>query len=379
MRRQSGMTRKAEVLANRGTEAKLIYRDHRLDPEAWARELGIPLEAVELYLSCEVIDLLTASFVWTQVLPRYDLGKRHRPRLPRSAFLNQVDLPRAREAQLAGVCWDIPTDPVGRLHRRSRRGETTRRNIERIIETLARYPNDFALARNVSDYRAAQGRGLAAGFVGIQGGEAFEDSPDEIDRVADVVHRITLVRLAESRIGAPANKRRRADVGLSSFGREYAQRVQANRILVDLSHINRRGFFDALEATDPSIPVAVTHAGVNAVRRLWRNIDDDQIKAVAGRGGTIGIVFHPYFLAHGLTCPLETVVDHMEHVVRTAGHDYVSLGSDFDGMITLPDGFRDVTHMPKLVALLLERGWSQDQVSKAMGGNFLRVLESIRP
>jgi membrane dipeptidase len=359
--------------------AHLAYRDHRADPEAWARELGIPREAVDLYLSCEVVDLLTPSFVWTQVLPRYDMTKRHRPRLPRSAFINQLDLPRVREAQLAGVCWDIPTDPVGRLHRASRRIETTRRNIARIRDTLARFPDEFAIARTAGDYRSARGRGLTAGFIGVQGGEAFESSLEEIDRVADVVHRITLVRLSESRIGVPRNKKRKAHVGLSDFGREYAQRVQANRILVDLSHINRKGFFDALDATDPSIPVAVTHTGVNAVRPLWRNIDDDQIKAVAERGGTIGIVFHPYFLAPGLTCPLATLVDHMEHVVRTAGEDFVSIGSDFDGMITLPDGFHDVTHMPKLVALLLERGWSSERVAKAMGGNFLRVLEAVRP
>jgi membrane dipeptidase len=357
----------------------LPYRDHRSDPAGWARDLSIPVEAVELYLSCEVIDLLTPSFVWTQVLPRYDLGKRHRPWLPRSAFINQLDLPRAREAQFAALCWDIPTDPVGRLHRRSKRLETTRRNIARIERTLARFPQDFALATSVSDYRTARERGLTAGFIGVQGGEAFEDSLEELDRVADLVHRITLVRLTESRVGAPANKRGSADVGLSRLGREYAQRMQANRILVDLSHINRKGFVDALDATDPSIPVAVTHAGVNAVRRLWRNIDDDQIRAVAERGGTVGIVFHPYFLAPALTCPLDTLADHMEHVVRTAGEDFVSIGSDFDGMITLPDGFRDVTHMPKLVAILLQRGWPEERIAKAMGGNFVRVLEAVRP
>lgn len=288
-------------------------------------------------------------------------------------------MPRVREAQLAGVCWDIPADPLGPLQRRSKRLDRVRRNIRRIVDTLSRFPDDFAVAGSLGDYRRVRRDGLTAGFIGVQGAELFEDCPDEIDRSADLIHRITLVRRAETKIGAPRNKPRRAQVGLGKLGHELVERMQANRILVDLAHINRRGFFDALSSADPSIPVVITHTGVNAVRPLPRNVDDDEIKAVARRGGTVGILFHPYFLASRLTCRLASVVDHMEHVVRVAGENYVSIGSDFDGMITLPDDFRDVTEMPKLVALLLDRRWSAERIAKAMGGNFLRVLGAVRP
>ena len=90
-------------------------------------------------------------------------------------------------------------------------------------------------------------------------------------------------------------------------------------------------------------------------------------------------MLHPHYLAEGWRCPLSVVIDHMEHVIRVAGEDFVSLGSDFDGMISLPEGFRDVLHMPKLVGLMLERGWSPDRIGKVMGGNFLRVLGAVRP
>src|SRR6266480_6736565 len=98
----------------RAADGRLSYRDYRADPASWARALGMPREAVDLYLSCDVIDLQAVSFVWQRVLPGYDLAARHRAWLPRSAFLNQLDLPRVREAQLAGVCWDIPTNPLRR-------------------------------------------------------------------------------------------------------------------------------------------------------------------------------------------------------------------------------------------------------------------------
>ncbi len=352
---------------------RLRYRNHRDDPDGWGRALGVPREAVETYLACEVIDLHVVSFVWTRALPRYDIAERHRPRLPRSAFLNQVDLPRVREAQLAAVCWDIPTNPWRRTASRER---VTDRNVTRIVDTLARFPDDFRFTRTASDYRAARAAGLTAGFVGMQGGDGVGPSLDALDALADRVHRITLVELTESELGVPSNKKRRANVGLTRFGREFAARMQANGILVDLTHLNRRGFFDGLDATDPSVPVVVTHTGVSAIRPLWRNIDDEQLRAVAARGGTIGIVFHPYFL-EGVRCRTERIVDHMEHVVRTVGEDFVSFGSDFDGMIYLPDGFEDVTHLPKLVAIMLERGWSHERIAKVMGGNFLRVLAAV--
>lgn len=355
---------------------RLDWRDHRKDPAAWASELGIPRDAVDVYLACEPIDLHTDSFLWTRLLPGYDLAKRHRPFLWRSAFVNQVDLPRAREAQMAGVCWDIPTNP---WRRRRSRPHVTRRNIERVVATLARFPDDFAVVSTHSEYVAARAAGKTASFVSLQGGQGVDDSIEALESLPDVVHRITLVHLTESRIGAPNSQPRKRDTGLSAFGREFVRAMQRKRILVDLAHINRKGFFDALEAADRTIPPVVTHTGVNGVRQIWRNIDDDQIRAVAERGGTIGIIFHPHFLAPGATCPISALVDHVEHVVKVGGEDAASLGSDYDGMIMLPDGLRDVTHQPKIVADMLARGWKQERIAKVLGGNFLRVLRAVRP
>lgn len=358
--------------------SKLAYADHRADPAAWARSLGIAREAVELYLAGDVIDLHTDSFMWTRLLPGYDLRRRHRPWLPSSAFLNQVDLPRAREAQLTGVAWDVVANPFRPARRRA--AETVA-HIRAIVETLSPFTEDFQVVRTHAEYEAARAAGRTASLVSVQGGQAFDDSLDALDLIPDdLVHRITLVHLTESRIGAPNSQASKADRGLSDFGRDFVRRLVEKRILVDLAHINRKGFFDALAVMDTSVPPVVTHTGVSGVRRIWRNIDDDQIRAIAARGGTIGIIYHPHFLDDVLVnCPLSRVIDHLEHVVKVAGDDFASLGSDYDGFIWLPRELVDVTHQPKLVALMLERGWSAERIGKILGGNFLRVLRAVRP
>ncbi len=358
---------------------ELEYIDYRKDPAAWAKLLGISKEAVDLYLSSEVIDLHTCSFMWERIFPGYDMRKRHRAFLPGSFAFNQVDLPRAREAQMAAVSWDVTTNP---FRFSSSRPPTAVQNIRKIVETLKQFPQDFRVARTYSEYKAARAAGCTASLISIQGGLALDHSPDSLDLIPDdLVHRITVVHLTESRLGAPNSQPQKARKGLTPLGRDFVRKMQSKKILVDLAHINRQGFFDALGVCDPSIPAVVTHTGIQAVCPSWRNIDDEQIKAIADCGGTIGIIYHPYYLAKGnyLYCPLERVIDHMEHVIQVAGEDFVSLGSDYDGLIALPTDFHDITHQPKLVDLMLGRGWSDECIRKILGENFLRVLKAVRP
>ena len=356
---------------------RLTFTDHRRDPARWARLLNVPRAAVDLYLDCDVIDLHVDTFTWPRVFKRYDVTTRHRPWLPASAFLNQVDLPRAREAHMAGMVWDIVTNPRRPPAERARE---TLEHIAFIERTLAAHPDDFAVVRSASEYRAVRQLGLTASFVSLQGGQAVDVSLDAVMALPDTVHRITIVHMTESRIGVPNTQPSRADVGLTEFGRDFVRCLVDKRILVDLSHINRAGFFDALSVMPKDVTPIVTHTGVCGVRPLWRNIDDAQLRAIANRGGTIGIVFHPHFLADVvMTCSLSRIVDHMEHACKVVGDDFVSIGSDYDGLITLPRDLPDITHQPRLVAEMLERGWSETRIRKILGGNALRVIGAIRP
>ncbi len=152
-------------------------------------------------------------------------------------------------------------------------------------------------------------------------------------------------------------------------------------MLVDLAHISRRGFWDALGAHDPDLPPVVSHTGVCGVHPSWRNLDDDQIRAVADRGGVVGIMFHRGFLgrpARAVTA--EAVVAHLAHLIAVGGEDVAALGSDYDGMIVPPRDLRTVVGWPALVdRICWPPGFSEDRVVRVLGGNYLRVVDAVRP
>ena len=346
-----------------------------IESRAWARAIDVSEEAVDLYRSCEVIDLHVDTPVPMRLVG-YDPVKRHRVRLAGTPLMNQVDLPRIREACLGGAVWDIATNPLRRKENRPRIAAENLRRQEALFE---RFPNDFELVGSGVEYRRAREAGRTAIWLSIQGGQALDRDLRAIDEIrGNRLHRVTLVHLTPSRIGVPSNFSRRAAEGLTNFGRDFVAALDERGIVVDLAHINRRGFFDAIDAHDRSIPLIVSHTGVQGVLPHWRNIDDEQIRAVADTGGTIGIIFHRSFISpRGVPCTAARIVDHIEHAIEIAGEDHVSLGSDFDGCIVLPLDLVDVTWLPRLVQSMLNRRWSEERIAKVLGTNYLRIVEAI--
>ena len=358
------------------THRPLLYRDNRADPAGWARRLGVSREAVEVYLAADVIDTHCCSYIWTRF--GYDLSRRHTPHARGTPLLNQVDFPRAREGALTGMVWDITTWPW-RTARQRRDG--LYRACRRLASFVRRHPAELALVRTVSDYRAARAAGKLACWLSIQGGQALDHSLEALDGVPeDLVSRITLVHFTKSRIGVSNTDLLGRREGLSDFGKRFVERMVSRRILVDLSHINRAGYFDALDVVPRDVPVAVTHTGLKALRDVPRNIDDGQLRAVAARGGVVGIIYQASFIRRTLyDYGVSDVVDHMEHVLRLVGEDHLILGSDYDGTVILPRDLADVTEQPRLVEEMLRRGWGAERIHKVLGGNYLRVLSQLRP
>jgi membrane dipeptidase len=357
---------------------RLATRDLRRDPAGWARALGISREAVEVYLGCESIDLHVDSFIWNRIL-RWDLRKRHGGGLTGARFYSMVDFPRVREAELSGAIWVITTNPLRSPEGRANAFVENVRRLQGIFESV---PDEFQVVRNVREYKAARALGKHAAFLGIQGGNALDRDLGALDLIPDdLIVRVTIVHLSSSRIGvtsSPAAGARRGQ-GLSDFGKDYVRRLDEKRILVDLAHVNREGFFDAVAVHDRSLPLIVTHTGVTGVTPHWRNLDDEQLRAIADTGGTIGVMYQSSFLGDPyLGGKSESVIRHVEHIVDTVGEDHASLGSDWDGAICPPRDLTSPLDMPRLVEHMLRRGWKPERIAKILATNYLRVVEAVR-
>ncbi|MBI5480436.1 MAG: membrane dipeptidase [Deltaproteobacteria bacterium] len=353
----------------------LASPDHRSDPAAWARRLGIAREAVELYLASDVIDLHVDSFIWKR-LGVYDPTQRHGSGLFDARFYSHTDLPRLREARVTGALWVITTNPfrsaAGRAH-------AFTENLRRLRDLLVACPGDVLVARTAADYAAARAADKHAAFIAVQGGNAFGGDAATLERAGDAVVLVTLVHLSTSPVGTssfPVNLRR--GEGLTPLGIELVRQLNAQRIFVDLAHINRRGFFDAVAAHDRSQPLVVSHTGVSGVHPHWRNVDDGQLRAVADTGGVVGVIYEYGFLGDGRSKGAALVVDHLQHVVHTVGEDHAALGSDWDGLITTPRDMPTCLELPRLVQLMLDRGFGEGCIRKILGGNFLRALGQLR-
>ena len=347
----------------------------RADPGHWARRLGISTEAVELYAASEVVDAHVESFVWTRVVG-YDLGRPHGAGLVRGCFYSQADLPRMVEAGLSGAVLSVATNP---FRPRSRRTTNLLENLTRLEAAVEGF-RASAIVTDRAGYDRARAAGLLACFVGLQGGNAL-GSADEVGRLPPgLVSRVTLVHLTASPLGSPNAPSTRRAQGLTIEGRCFVEAFNDARILVDLAHISVQGFWDALAVHDRSQPAIVSHTGVRGVHDVWRNIDDDQIRAVAELGGVVGIMFHSGFLGPAFWGGrAEAIVRHLAHVIDVGGEDAVALGSDFDGLIVPPADLRTVSQLPVLVQLMLDRGFSPERVGKVMGANYLDVVSRVRP
>lgn len=316
------------------------------------------------------IDLHADTTIWMRYL-RYDFTKRHSPKLPRNAWLGHVDLPRMLEGEMGGQFLGLVAIPGldWGLYK------TVARQAELVAEAIESSYGRMVPARSGADVRRAYDEGKVAALLGIEGAHSLEGDAENLDRLAARGARyLGLMHFSSNKAGFPAFGVGRDDTrGLTAWGRDLVARCDALGVIVDLAHINRKGFFETLEVTKN--PVFVTHTGVAGVHPHWRNIDDEQVRAVAARQGAIGIIFAPVFLGRD---GVEAVVDHIAHVVNVAGEDTPSLGSDWDGMVVPTSGLSQASELPNLYKAL-EKRFSSRVVDKIVRGNVLRVLDAVAP
>ncbi|SNY79621.1 membrane dipeptidase [Nocardia amikacinitolerans] len=331
--------------------------------------MPVSTEAKQVHDSATVIDLHADT---PKLISRgYDFAVRHRPRWPISRYVGHVDLPRMREGGLAAQWFGMWTAPY------PRRGTAAdiHRQLDALDETARAHPDRFRLATTGDDIRRARAEGVSVGLRGIEGGQALEgDLGNLVAFARRGVRYLGLLHFSRSEIGCPAmGIGRSKEEGLTGFGCEVVDACAELGVLVDLAHINRPGFFDAIARARG--PVIVSHTGVAGVRPMWRNIDDEQIRAIADTGGVVGVIFSPAYLGG----ELDAVVDHLLHIIDVGGRETVALGSDWDGFIRPARGLESPAQLPLLTDALLRRGLSAETIHLLLGGNALRVLDAISP
>ncbi|MEC5423142.1 dipeptidase [Virgibacillus sp. C22-A2] len=162
--------------------------------------------------------------------------------------------------------------------------------------------------------------------------------------------------------------------GLTELGVEVAEEMNRIGMMIDVSHMAERTFWDVMEVS--KAPVIATHSGVNALRNHPRNLTDEQLLALAENGGVVGIVFYPQFLTDDREAMVSDIVDHIDYAVNLIGIDHVALGSDYDGA-ELPNDLKDASELYKITEELIERDYSVKDIKKILGANTLRVLRDV--
>ncbi len=353
----------------------LAWTDPRQDVAGWARSLGVSVEACELLLDSPFIDLHLDLEVPVRVFG-YDPTKHHGRSAQPPPFWRHTDYPRIREAGFTGVVYDIATNPFRTWKDRLR---TTLSNVAAVQERIDAHPDDLEIVWDAAGYDRAVAAGRTAFFLALQGGNALSADPTLLDGpLGQLLHRVTLVHLTTSRLGG-TNSPAGPDRGCTARGRDLVARMNGARVLVDLAHAGKRTFWDVLDVHDPALPPIVSHTGVEAVHSHWRNVDDAQIRAIADRGGVVGVMYQSSFLAPGRRCPRAAIGDHLAHVIQVGGESAAAIGTDYDGMIVPPHDLGDVTHHPQLVQDMLDRGWSIDRIRGILGANYVQVVRAVRP
>ena len=301
----------------------------------------------------------------------YDLAARHERPMPRRVnVFGHVDLPRMRDGGVAGQFFSFWTTPY------PQRGcaKSVTKQLDALDVAMAKHPTELRWTRTGADVRAAKASGQLAALGGIEGGQALEGDLEAIEAFSRRgVRYLGLLHFSANAIGRPAKGRGSdANQGLTAFGRDVVRECERTGVIVDLAHINRRGYFDALELA--TVPPMVSHTGVLGVHDHWRNIDDEQLRAIADKGGCVGIIFARKYLG---SASIDSVVDHLLHIVDVAGDDVPALGSDFDGFVVPPEGLEDIAAMPNLTVALSRRGVTPRVLEKILGGNVLRVLDTV--
>lgn len=336
------------------------------------------------------------------VLSKMDISQRQ-PQL-------QTDIPRLREGGVGGQLWGVFVPPA---LKREEIVPATVRQFDLTRNLIDRHPETFQLALTADQVEEAFRAGKIASVLSLEGGHSIGGSLAVLRMFYELGARcMTLTHFKTISWADSATDKPRSN-GLSEFGREVVREMNRLGMLVDLSHVSPETMNDALDVTEA--PSIFSHSSAKALTANPRNVPDDVLRRIPDNGGLVMASFVPFFvskaasgyfekvqlererleglpetspqsLAEGMTrweaanptprATLAEVVDHIDYLCKTAGVDHVGIGSDFDGISSVPVGLEDVSKYPVLTAELIRRGYSDQDIVKIMGQNYLRVMRT---
>src|SRR5213596_622784 len=340
----------------------------------------------------------------------FDIGKR--------SPNGNIDIPRMREGGLDALFFSIwvPSEVTGPTAVKRALDQ-----IDAVREAVRRHPHDLILATTAADVRKAAADHKIAALMGMEGGHMIDDDLRLLRVYAALGVRYLTLTHFKNNNWADSSTDKPAHNGLTAFGKDVVRELNRLGMIVDVSHVSDKTFYDVLEVT--KAPVMASHSSSRAISNHPRNMTDDMMRALAKNGGVVMINYAAAFLSEGFRVASEKksgnivaamsamskkcggneactsmenerieheammkgalpkamwdrIVEHIDHAVKVAGVDHVGLGSDFDGA-TMPIGMEDVSKLSKITDALLKKTYSEPDIEKILGGNILRVMEQV--
>lgn len=248
--------------------------------------------------------------------------------------------------------------------------------FDKIEDIVARNARHLSIARTPADLYEAKRLGRKSIMLGIENGLAIEDSLDNIDHFA---HRgmayMTLCHNGDNAICDSARRSKGTHGGVSAFGAEVIRRMNDLGVMVDMSHAGEKSFYDALSIS--RAPIVCSHSNCRALCDVPRNLTDDQLRAIARKGGVVHITLYHGFLRTAGEASILDAIAHLEHAISIMGTAHVGIGTDFDGDGGV-SGMADSSEMINFTRMLLRRRYSPEDIALIWGGNWLRVMDTVK-
>jgi len=374
-------------------------REEPRDEKLWQRALDIQRKAIVIDTHNDVTTPMTND--------DYDLSGT-----PPAPYRTSIE--RMKQGGMTAEFFSLYVKPWYVDH-----GGAARRTldmIDSVYRAVERHPNDLMFATSVADIRRAKRENKIAALMGIEGGHAIENSLPTLREFYRLGVRYMTLTWNNTNDWADAGRGEKKHNGLSEFGKDVVREMNRLGMLVDVSHVSDKTMSDALDVS--TAPIIASHSSARALSDVPRNIPDDLLHRIAKKNGVVQVNFYSVFVDAATVSPqsaerdarlkaqqdvlnekfkddperlgeesdkleaanplpplpISKLIDHIDHIAKVAGIDHVGLGADFDGANDMPEGAQDVSMLPNITYELLKRGYSEQDIRKILGENFLRVF-----